>query len=60
VRERGRDIARRWKREIDDDLRRAAARANARGRWRAVPWILLWLVWLALLAALIARINPLG
>jgi hypothetical protein len=58
--ERGKHIARRWQREIDDEIRRAAASGREAGRWRAVPWLALWLLWLALLLALIARVNPLG
>ncbi|HTV91032.1 MAG TPA: hypothetical protein VME41_18615 [Stellaceae bacterium] len=57
--ERGRDIARRWKREIDEEIRRAAAHDRGSGRWRAVPWIALWVVWLVLLLALVVRVNPL-
>jgi hypothetical protein len=58
--ERGKDIARRWVREIDDEIRRAEVRDRTPQRWRAVSWIALWLLWLALLIALVVRINPLG
>jgi hypothetical protein len=57
---RSKDIARQWQREIDDERRRAAAAWRGSGPWRAVPWTLLWLVWLALTLALVARVNPLG
>jgi hypothetical protein len=60
VSERGKDIARQWQREIDDEIGRTATREHAAGPWRAVPWIALWLLWLVLTLALVARINPLG
>jgi hypothetical protein len=43
-------IARRWNRQIEDELRRDAARRAERRPWRTVIWGVLWLVWLALLA----------
>jgi hypothetical protein len=60
VSERGKDIARRWVREIDDEVRRVEARDRAPQPWRAVSWLALWLLWLALLVALVIRANPLG
>jgi len=48
-------IARQWNREIEDEIRRAAERDAAAGRWKPVTWGVLWLLWLALLAALIGR-----
>jgi hypothetical protein len=48
-------IARQWNREIEDELRREAARPDARGPWKAVAWTALWVLWLALLVALVAR-----
>jgi len=47
-------IIRQWDREIEDEIRREAARNAASGPWKAVVWGALWLLWLALLAALIA------
>ena len=58
--ERSRRIIRQWDREIEDETRRAAARGRAGGRWRAVSWTALWLLWLALLLALVARVRGLG
>lgn len=43
-------IIRQWDREIEDEIRaREAARAAKDGPWKAVVWIALWLLWLALL-----------
>lgn len=50
-------IIRRWNREIEDETRRAAAHTKASGPWRAVAWTALWLLWLALLFALLAPLN---
>jgi hypothetical protein len=47
-------IIRQWDREIEDEIRRETAR-NASGPWKAVVWGGLWVLWLALLAALIAH-----
>ena len=49
-------IARRWNREIEDEIRRETARRGKSGPWRAVTWGVLWLLWLALLAA--ALVHP--
>jgi hypothetical protein len=59
VSERGKHIARQWQREIDEEIRQATVREEHAGRWRAVSWIGLWLLWLALLVALVMRISPL-
>ena len=48
-------IIRQWDREIEDEIRQAAARNAANGPWKAVVWGGLWVLWLALLAALIAH-----
>jgi len=53
-------IARQWNREIEDELRREAARREASGPWKAVGWAGLWVLWLALLVALIVRTRALG
>lgn len=58
--ERSKRIIRQWDREIEDETRRAAARGRAGGPWRAVSWTALWLLWLALLLALVARVRGLG
>ena len=52
-------IARQWKREIDDEIRRAE-RDTDRGPWRTVSWLALWLLWLAFLALLLGPMHPLG
>jgi len=53
-------IIRQWDREIEDELRLEAARNTVGGPWRAVVWGALWVLWLALLAALIAHTKALG
>ncbi len=53
-------IIRQWDREIEDEIRREATRNGARGPWKAVVWGALWVVWLGLLAALIAHTKALG
>ena len=53
-------IARQWNREIDDEIRREAARTGNAGPWKAVVWGVLWVLWLASLALLIAHIRALG
>ena len=54
------DVEAAWNREIEDELRReAAGREAAGGRWKAAAWAALWLVWLALLLALLAQIKSL-
>jgi hypothetical protein len=53
-------IARQWDREIEDEIRREAARNAARGPWKAVAWGALWVLWLAVLAVLIAHTKALG
>jgi hypothetical protein len=54
------NIIRQWDREIDAELRRAAAREKSEAPWRAVGWAALWLLWLALLAAVVARLRAIG
>jgi hypothetical protein len=58
--ERSKSIARQWNREIEDAARRAEVHARERRRWRSVAWAALWVLWLALLVALVVRVNPLG
>lgn len=54
------DIARRWNREIEAEIRREeASRGDRDGPWKAVVWVALWLVWLALLALLILYLKKL-
>ena len=53
-------IIRQWDREIEDEIRRDAERNAVSGAWKAVAWGALWVVWLALLAALIAHTRALG
>jgi hypothetical protein len=50
-------IARQWNREIEAEIRRAAERDTAAGRWKPITWGALWLIWLVLLAALVAHIG---
>ena len=50
-------IIRQWDREIEDEIRREAARNAAGGPWKAVVWGALWVLWLGLLASLIAHIK---
>jgi hypothetical protein len=52
-------IVRQWDREIEDEIRREAARNAAGGPWKAVVWGTLWVLWLVLLAALIAHTTAL-
>ena len=55
------DIARRWNREIEAEIRReaAAARRDRDGPWKVVAWTAVWLVWLALLVLLILYLKTL-
>ncbi len=53
-------IIRQWDREIEDEIRRAAARNAAGGPWRAIVWATLWLLWLGLLVLLIGQVKRLG
>lgn len=53
-------IIRQWDREIEDERRRDALRRPGEGPWKAVAWTVLWLLWLALLAALVGHIKSLG
>ena len=52
-------IIRQWDREIEDEIRREAARDTGGGRWKAVSWAAAWLLWLVLLVALISQIKTL-
>ena len=52
-------IIRQWDREIEDELRREAARDAGGARWSAVVWAALWVVWLGLLLALIVHVKAL-
>ena len=54
-----RRIIRQWDREIEDEIRRRAAREPRRGPWRAVAWAALWMLWLGFLAALLASVKGL-
>ena len=52
-------IAREWKREIEAEMRRLAARQDD-GNWKIVVWALLeavWLVGLVLLLGLLTRLH---
>jgi hypothetical protein len=53
-------IIRQWDREIEDEIRRAAARDAAKGPWKAVVWGALWVLWLGVLVALLAYTRVLG
>jgi hypothetical protein len=53
-------IIRQWDREIEDEIRREAARNAADGPWQAVAWGALWVLWLGLLLALITHTKALG
>jgi hypothetical protein len=53
-------IIRQWDREIEDEIRQAAARNAANGPWKAVVWAALWVLWLGLLVALLAHTKVLG
>jgi hypothetical protein len=53
-------LARQWNREIEDEIRREAARNVASGPWKAVVWGALWVLWLGLLLALVAHTKTLG
>jgi hypothetical protein len=52
-------IIRQWDREIEDEVRREAARNADAGRWKAVSWAALWLLWLAALVALLEYLRAL-
>lgn len=52
-------IIRQWNREIEDEIRREAARRGADGPWKVVAWGALWLLWLTLLVGLIAQVKAL-
>jgi Zn-finger domain-containing protein len=51
-------IAREWNREIEDEIRREAARADD-GPWRMVVWGVLWFAWLAVILVAIGLFNRL-
>ncbi len=53
-------LARQWDREIEDEIRREAARNAAGGPWKAVVWGALWVFWLGLLLALVVHTKALG
>ena len=53
------DIVRRWNREIEDEIRREAARPGTGGPWKAVTWAALWLLWLALLVGALTQLKAL-
>ncbi len=53
-------IVRQWDREIEDEIRRAAARDADNGPWKAGVWGALWVLWLGLLVALLAHTKSLG
>lgn len=50
-------IIRQWDREIEDEIRREAARPGSDGPWTIVGWAAVWLLWLGLLVALIVYIR---
>ena len=51
-------IARRWEREIDDEIRRLGKR-DREGYWKVIVWIVLWLLWLAALVGVIGSFHRL-
>ncbi len=53
-------IVRQWNREIEDEIRREAAREQGEGPWKAVAWTALWLLWLMVLVALVGQVKTLG
>jgi len=52
-------IIRQWNREIEDELRREAARDAHSGAWKAVSWAALWVLWLLALAAFLGHLKGL-
>jgi hypothetical protein len=54
-----RRLIRQWDREIDDE-RRAEAAHRGKEPWRVVSWFALWLLWLAVLVAIVGIIRPLA
>jgi hypothetical protein len=53
-------IIRQWNREIEDENRREAARDTAGGGgWKALSWAAVWLLWLAVLIAIVGQIKGL-
>jgi hypothetical protein len=52
-------IIRQWDREIEDEVRREAARNADDRRWKVVSWGAMWLLWLALLVALVQHLKAL-
>jgi hypothetical protein len=52
-------IVRQWNREIEDEIRRERARHEREFPWKSVVWAALWLLWLALLMALLAGVRSL-
>lgn len=53
-------IIRQWDREIEDEIRRDAARDATSSPWKGVVWGALWLLWLGLLVALLAHARAFG
>jgi hypothetical protein len=51
-------IAREWKREIETEMRRLAARRDE-GRWRIVVWVVLEVIWLAGLVVVVGLFTRL-
>jgi hypothetical protein len=51
-------IAREWKREIEAEMRRLAARRDE-GRWRIVVWVVLEVMWLAGLVVVVGLFTRL-
>jgi hypothetical protein len=52
-------IIRQWDREIEDEIRRDAGRDPDNGPWKAVGWGAVWLLWLAVLVALLSHVKGL-
>jgi hypothetical protein len=52
-------IIRQWDREIEDEIRREAAKNAGGRRWSAVAWGALWVLWIALLVVLIVHVRAL-
>jgi hypothetical protein len=51
-------IARDWNREIEAEIRRLA-KGRDDGRWKIVVWVLLWVLWCALLFGMFAWLKAL-
>ena len=52
-------IIRQWDREIEDEIRREAAKKAGGSRWSGVAWAALWVLWIALVVVLIVHVRGL-